>query len=672
MDINTKNKQLIILILTVLSLFLFIHISLSSFIKDFPIASKGSLLIENMNTDFIPIEGEFKVYDGLKNSTNIESINNKVKHMTLDQIRVYSYPKGTATINMTIENINSDIDGLLIEELYTANRVYINNKLVASSGIVGGSRQSTLKEKNSILIPLNVNENTIDLTIEIANHELISGQFEKNIYIGDFDKLSYFNNHRLALKYFGLTFYLSVSVFLYGLFRKNKKYIHHLTLSIAGFFNFYAILIHFEPMAIFKVKGTIYLINSYFSTFPTLFSQFFSAMTVILFFKHGWIYTNRKKFMINNCLVFLLVILIIIIFDDIANPIYIMTLIYILGLIVYTLIVLGKKYIDNIEWSYRIFTGLTIYILSYSYYVYLTLNINPYNTANFYNIYMVLGQAIFYLVISYASITKFSSSFYLTEIQEEKLEQLVREKTEQLERSYTELLLQDNIRKQLLQDISHDLRSPITVVKGYAELMATHQIKDKEKDKFINIIYHKISYIGNLINELFALNGLENNKDYPMDIECISDILKNTVLSHNTDRIKSTIEEDVYLTCNEKQMYRLFNNLIDNALEHSKNNKEIIIDLKSIDRIIVITITDFGIGISDKDLPHIFDRFSRSDKSRNSDQNHFGLGLAISKAIVNNHKGIIECQSTIGKGTTFTIEFSQTIEEDTDEASNNR
>lgn len=565
---------------------------------------------------------------------------------------------------MSLNFTNSNFTGILIEELYTANKVFINNKIISSVGIVNKEESRTLMEKKSVLKPINTNSSHLDLVIQISNHELISGQFEKNIYIGSYDSLSDFNNKRLSLKYFGVTFYISISLFLYGLYRKNKKYTHHLTLSIAGFFNFYVLLTHYEPMVIFNPKGLLYLYNSYLSPFPTLFAQFFCAMTVILFFGHGFINKHKKNFILYNCYAFLFVIFIIIVFDDIANPIYIATLIYIMLYMIYSLYIAGLNFTKGITGSFRIFIGLSTYIVSYSYLIHMALIINPHQTMNYYSIYMILGQILFYLLMSYVSVSKFSSNFYLTEIEEEKLEFLVKSKTNELEKSYKELLTQDDIRKKMLQDISHDLRSPITVVKGYAELMTTNQIPESEKNKYIEIIFHKISYVSNLISELFALNGLENDKNYPMDVECISDILINTILSYNKSKIETHIEKDLYFYCNEKQMYRLFNNLIDNALEYSKANDKIIISLKKHESYLIIKITDFGVGIEEEDIKNIFNRFTRSDKSRNHDQNHFGLGLSISKAIVNNHKGSITCTSKINYGTTFTIQLPANNEEE--------
>lgn len=646
-----SNIRPLIALLVFLAIFFCIHSIVVIFEKDFDIASEGNITIHDLRDSFISIEGEFRVYDGIIDS----EVGLSPKYMSLDDLIKYKYPSGTATAFMTVNLDNSKVSGLLIEEIYTSNEIYIDDKLVSKVGIVSETKKTSLREKKSVLIPINDTKDKFTIKIKIANFDLISGQFEKNIYVGDFLVLNDFNNKRLALKFLGVTFYFSISLILFGLYYKNKKYEHHLTLAIAGFFNFYILLIHYEPMVLFNIKGTFYLFNSYFSPLPSLFSQFFSAMTVILYFKEGSLYKNRKNFIKINTLLLIFVVLIVIIFDDVVNFLYILSLTYVMGLMVYSLIISAKHYIKKTPLAIWIYFGLAIYIISYNYLIYFALFTNKYQTISYYNIYMILGQILFYLIISYVSVTKFSSNFHETEIEEEKLESLVNLKTKELEDSYKELLIQDNIRKQMLQDISHDLRSPITVVKGYAELMKTNQIPYDQQSKYIDIIYHKTGYVSNLINELFALNGLENNKNYSMDIECLNDIINNTVLSFKTERIILNLEKEIYLYCNEKQMYRLFNNLIENAIEHSKDDKEIIIDLYKNNENVIFRITDFGVGIPVTDLPYIFNRFSRSDKSRNTNENHFGLGLSISKAIVKNHNGEIFCDSKINHGTTFTI-----------------
>lgn len=661
-----KIIRLLIICIIISLLFICNYKLLNKFEKKIPIANNGTITINNkdLNNKFLPLKGNFKVYEGIISPDKINTLNTNYKLMSLEDLRVYSYPNGTATATLHINLNNTSINGIIIEEIYSANKIFINNKLLCKTGKIGTNKKNTLKEKNSHLIYLNQIDKSFDLTIQIANFEQISGQFKRNIYIGNYNYLHTYYKNNLIIKYIQIIFYFTTSLFLLTMYLKNKKYTYLLTLALAGFFNSYIILTHFEPIVFFKPTGFYYYINSIVNTLPTLLVQFFSALTVILFFKQGIIYKNIKTFIFTNGIIFSIVITLLVIFDETATPIYLLTLFYVIGILIYSFILSIKIYIYNKKSSFFIFLGLSFYLFTYFTLVNTTLSSNNHQTIEYYTIYLLLGQILFYGLISYIAISDYSHSFSLSQLEEKKLENIIKTKTKELENSYNKLLIQDKQRKQILTDISHDLRSPITVVKGYIELLKNDQINKKDYKKYFDIIYLKINYVSDLISELFLLINLETTKNFHMEDEYLYIIINTVVNSFHNPNISIDINKNILLHCNDKQIYRLFNNLIENALTHGGNNCSIkIISYINKNNNLIIQVIDNGKGILKNDIPYIFDRFTRTDKSRNLNKKHFGLGLSICKAIVENHNGTITCDSIKNKKTTFTITFRGDIYE---------
>lgn len=647
---------IIILVILVISAYTLVN----AYKRDAPIAQHGILDLTYSDLEergFVSLKGDFNVYDGIYKPEELDTINIVPKYMTFEDIRLYSYPKGTLTAKMIVNLDDVDIDGIIIEEIYTANKVFINGRLISSTGYIGNSMKSTIKGKKSIFLPLEDIDDVIEVVIQVGNYETISGQFERNIYIGDYKKLQHFYNLKLFIKLLSMGFFITVSFFLFGLYIKNRKYSYLLTLSIAGLLNFYFLLTHFEPIVLFNPKDKIYLINSWLHIFPAVFTQFLCAFTVILFYKIKPIYKNYRKFLIVNSILLFASMIILIIFDKVSYPIYIGAIIYTLCLMLYASFLSGKRFISGDRSSLLIYFALLAYVTSFGLLMYITLNQNSYQTLGYYNIYMILPQLFLYLILCYMTITHFSKQFSVTEISETELSRIVEEKAAELKTSYERLQQKDKQRAEMLVNISHDLRSPMTVVKGYVELLKKDKIDKEHLNQYMDTIYHKITYVTDLINELLTLANLENNDKISMEIDYVDAIIDEVVSQYNSNEydIVVNMPKDIIMLCNDKNIYRLFNNLLDNAIEHS--DKGVNINITGIiqgDNVIV-EVRDTGKGISENDLTNIFDRFSKRNMEVKEDNNHFGLGLAICKAIVKRHNGNIVCKSEVGKGTTFII-----------------
>ncbi len=221
----------------------------------------------------------------------------------------------------------------------------------------------------------------------------------------------------------------------------------------------------------------------------------------------------------------------------------------------------------------------------------------------------------------------------------------------------------DNLRKQLTQDVAHELRTPLTSVQGHMEAMLDGiWAMDNER---LNSCYEEIIRIKKLIGSIENLSGVENEnvllhkEDFDLS-RLIVRLLNNYENEFLTKNIKvNYLEKPVTIHADPDKMSQIFNNLLSNAIKYSSENGEITIKAEKEENKIIVRVKDTGIGIKEEDLPHIFERFYRGDKSRNRQTGGIGVGLTITRAIIEAHDGTIDVNSTYGQGSEFIIRLPQ-------------
>ena len=231
-----------------------------------------------------------------------------------------------------------------------------------------------------------------------------------------------------------------------------------------------------------------------------------------------------------------------------------------------------------------------------------------------------------------------------------------------LKESQEEKIQYDKESKELISNISHDLKTPITAIKGYVEGIQDGVASSPEKlDKYIRTIYTKANDMDRLIDELTFYSKIDTNK-IPYNYSKINvadyfgDCVEEVGLEMETRGIElgyfNYVDEDVVVIADAEQMKRVINNIIGNSLKYLDKKKGIInIRIKDDGDFIQVVIEDNGKGIAAKDLPYIFDRFYRTDSSRNSSKGGSGIGLSIVKKIIEDHGGRIWATSKEGIGT---------------------
>ena len=236
------------------------------------------------------------------------------------------------------------------------------------------------------------------------------------------------------------------------------------------------------------------------------------------------------------------------------------------------------------------------------------------------------------------------------------------EMRKRLKESTEEKILMDKENKELISNISHDLKTPITAVKGYVEGIMDGVADTPEKmNRYVRTIYNKTNEMDHLINELTFYSKIDTNRiPYTfskLNVEdYFSDCAEELGLEMETKEIElvyaNYVEKDVQVIADGEQIRRVIHNIVSNAIKYMEKPKGIIqLRVKDVGDFIQVEIEDNGKGIAAKDLPYIFDRFYRTDVSRNSSKGGSGIGLSIVKKIMEDHGGKVWATSRLGIGT---------------------
>lgn len=217
--------------------------------------------------------------------------------------------------------------------------------------------------------------------------------------------------------------------------------------------------------------------------------------------------------------------------------------------------------------------------------------------------------------------------------------------------------------KQFTSDVSHELRTPAAVILlQCTELLRDASLTEEQKEK-IRTIQRKAEEMSSLISQLLLLSRADQGRQIlhkeMLDISSLTEVTAEEQQLLAEDRgitIRTSIQPGMYMPADESFFIRLLVNLLENAISYGKENGHIDLGLTEEESEVVLSVEDDGIGISEEDLPRIWDRFYRADTSRD-DSSHSGLGLSMVRWIVKEHGGTIHVQSRLGEGTVFTCRF---------------
>ena len=229
----------------------------------------------------------------------------------------------------------------------------------------------------------------------------------------------------------------------------------------------------------------------------------------------------------------------------------------------------------------------------------------------------------------------------------------------------TRLRRLETVRKDFVANVSHELKTPITLIKGFVETLQQGALEKREEaERFLDIMSKQVERLNAIIEDLLSLSRLEQDSDksaISMEKTKVIQILESAIRDCESKLLEKKIS--IQLNCsNELEVFAnspLLNqavlNLVDNALKYSEQGEKITVEAFVTGTEIVIEVQDWGCGIGSEHLPRLFERFYRIDQARSRQMGGTGLGLAIVKHIVQEHGGSVSVNSTLGKGSRFSI-----------------
>jgi signal transduction histidine kinase len=220
----------------------------------------------------------------------------------------------------------------------------------------------------------------------------------------------------------------------------------------------------------------------------------------------------------------------------------------------------------------------------------------------------------------------------------------------------------DALRKELISNISHDIQSPLTNIKGYLNLLENNRVNEEENQQYIQVVHSEVNRLSNMTKQLLLLSSIESKKDL-MEVNQVNIVEQLRTVIHQYQwrmfdkgiMVSYSLPEMVVLKGDSSLLYSVWENLLTNAIKYNRESGKIEIELTDADNQINVIFKDTGIGIGKDELERIFDRFYRADISRERSIEGTGLGLSIVKSIVDLHHGRINIESEKGEGTVITV-----------------
>ena len=219
----------------------------------------------------------------------------------------------------------------------------------------------------------------------------------------------------------------------------------------------------------------------------------------------------------------------------------------------------------------------------------------------------------------------------------------------------------DELRRDLMANVSHDLKTPLTMIRAYAEMVRDISYKDKEKmDKDLNVIISETERLNILVNDILELSKMQADAD-KLNIEefdlckVILEVLDRYEILKTTEDYNFIVElpDQVIIKADKQKMMQVIYNLINNAINYTGKNKKVYIRISSTKREYIVEIEDTGKVIKKEEIPYIWDKYYKSDKKHQRNVVSTGIGLSIVKEVLSKHKFDYGVRSTLKKGTTF-------------------
>ena len=237
-------------------------------------------------------------------------------------------------------------------------------------------------------------------------------------------------------------------------------------------------------------------------------------------------------------------------------------------------------------------------------------------------------------------------------------------------KNITENIALDNMRREFVANVSHELKTPLTSIKGYSETILEGGLSEIDKEKFIKVIHNEANRMDRLVADLLQLSRFDyqRNKSIKETKFNLDDLAKDVtekmiyVASQKGHKLSCSVNMiPPPILADKDSIEQVIINVLSNSIKYTPDNGEINVYVGSVGGKAYIKVVDNGIGIPEKDLQRIFERFYRIDKARSREMGGTGLGLSIVKEIIDRNNGTIEIKSEVGKGTEVIITLPTTV-----------
>lgn len=219
----------------------------------------------------------------------------------------------------------------------------------------------------------------------------------------------------------------------------------------------------------------------------------------------------------------------------------------------------------------------------------------------------------------------------------------------------------ERVRRQFVSDVSHEIQSPLTSIKGFTMALKQKKLDEESRLRLLTIIEEESDRLSRLTQDLLKLSSLEHDQIQPnMSQYRLDEQLKDVMIASeplwSTKSIKLELDlEPVIISADEDKLSQLWTNLLSNAIKFTGAGSVIAISLAASQHSVTVSVADSGVGIPEEELQHIFKPFYKIDQARERTVGGNGIGLSIVKRIVELHAGEIRVESTMAKGTTMTV-----------------
>lgn len=227
----------------------------------------------------------------------------------------------------------------------------------------------------------------------------------------------------------------------------------------------------------------------------------------------------------------------------------------------------------------------------------------------------------------------------------------------------TELERTDAMRRDFVANVSHELKTPLTVLSGFLETLREIPLEQADRERYMELMDQQASRMRNIVDDLLVLAKLEGDAkppgDHAIDMRAAVAHLRDdaTTLSGGRHRITFTADDDLTVSGAGTEIMSALGNLVTNAIRYTPDGGSIDVVWKQVGHEAVFSVTDTGFGIPSADIPRLTERFYRVDRSRSRDTGGTGLGLAIVKHVLQRHDATLEVKSEEGRGSTFSVRF---------------